>query len=138
MPCDIAVNLEKKMKRTVVLALALMGAAGLGVANMPGPPPTPSARLAIDVDVKPVDGKPGVFLLASTITDLETDAVIAKPQLTITAGKLARVEMGNEGKWMLQVSVTADGATRKAAYDAVFTREGMVVSRQRVSVNLNS
>ena len=126
------------MKTSFVLGLTLMGIAGIGAANMPGPVPTPSARLAIEVDVKPVDGKPGMFLLASTVTDLETDAVIAKPTLTIGSGKPARVEMGDEGKWLLKVSVTADGASHRAAYDATFTRSGQVVSRQRLSVNLDS
>ena len=63
--------------------------------------------------------------------------MIAKPRLTIAANKPARIEAGNEGKWMLRISVSADGASRKADYDASFTREGKLVSRQRVSVNLD-
>ena len=42
-----------------------------------------------------------------------------------------------KGKWMLRISVAADGASRKADYDASFTREGKLVSKQRVSVNLD-
>jgi len=127
------------MKKNTVAAVALMtlGIAVAAFANVPTPPPTPSARLAIDVDVKPVDGQPGRFMVTSTVTDLENDAIVAKPKLLIAADKAAKIETGSEGKWMLQISVTADGATRKAAYDATFTREGKIVSKQRLTVNLN-
>jgi len=125
------------MKKTVAaLSIAVIASLGLGAtANMPGPPPTPSASLGIEVDVKPAEG--GKFLVSSVVTDLESGAVIAKPRLTVAANKPARIETGNEGKWMLQISVTADGASRKATYDASFTREGKLVSKQRVSVNLD-
>ena len=128
------------MKKNIRAAVAVAVLAGLGLgatANMPGPPPTPSAALGIEVDVKPVAGTPGQFLVSSVVTDLETNAVIAKPRLVIAANKTARIETGNEGKWMLRISVTADGASRKADYDANFTREGKLISRQRVSVNLD-
>jgi hypothetical protein len=133
--------MEASMKRkTLSAALAVAALAGLGlgaIAEMPGPPPTPSAALGIEVDVKPVAGTPGQFLVTSVVTDLENNAVIAKPRLTIGANKTARIETGNEGKWMLRISVTADGASRKASYDASFTREGKLISRQQVSVNLD-
>ena len=120
------------------VAIAVLAALGLGAtANMPGPPPTPSASLGIEVDVKPVAGTPGQFMVSSVVTDLETNTVIAKPRLTVAANKPARIEAGNEGKWMLRISVSADGAARKADYDASFTREGKLVSRQRVTVNLD-
>jgi hypothetical protein len=133
--------MEMSVKRKIIgttLAVAALVGLGLGAtANMPGPPPTPSAALGIELDIKPVEGSPGQFLLSSVVTDLENNAVIAKPRLIIAANKTARIETGNEGKWMLQISVTADGVSRKAAYDASFTREGKLVSRQRVSVNLD-
>lgn len=120
------------------IAVAVLAGLGLGAtANMPRPPPTPSASLGIEVDVKPVAGSPGHFSVSSVVTDLESNTVIAKPRLTIAANKPARIETGNEGKWMLRINVTADGATRKANYDASFTREGKLVSKQRVSVNLD-
>ena len=128
------------MKNTVRAAVAVAVLAGLGLgatANMPGPPPTPSASLGIEVDVKPLAGTPGQFLVSSVVTDLENNAVIAKPRLVIGANKPARIEAGNEGKWMLKISVTADGASRKADYDASFIREGKLVSKQRVTVNLD-
>jgi hypothetical protein len=129
------------VNKSAFAVLTFVAIAGVGAgafANIPGPPPTPSARLSIDVDVKPIDGQPGRFMVSSTVTDLENNAIIGKPQLMIAAGKTARIETGAEGKWMLQISVTADGDARKAAYDATFTRDGQVVSKQRVSVNLNS
>jgi hypothetical protein len=127
-----------KTRTTLGLALTVLGAAAFGaIANMPSPPPTPSARLSIELDVKPVEGQPGRFMVTSTVTDLENGSTIAKPQLMIASDKPARIETGSEGKWMLQISVTADGDSRKAAYDATFTREGKVVSKQRLSVNLN-
>jgi hypothetical protein len=120
-------------------AIAVLAALGLGAtATMPGPPPTPSASLDIEVDVKPVAGAPGQFMVSSVVTDLETNAVIARPRLVVAANKTARIETGNDGKWMLSISVTADGASRKADYDANFMRAGKLVSRQRVSVNLGS
>ena len=128
------------MKKNIVAVLAVTGLIGLGLgatAQMPGPPPTPSASLGIELDVKPVEGKSGQFLVSSVVTDLETGAVIAKPRLVVAANKSARIETGNEGRWMLQINVMADGPSRKATYEASFTREGKLVSRQRVSVNLD-
>jgi hypothetical protein len=122
-----------------VLAIAVFAGLGLGAAaNMPGPPPTPSASLGIEVDVKPHEGAPGQFVVSSVVTDLENGAVIAKPRLIVAANKPARIETGNAGKWALQISVMADGPSRVATYDASFTREGKLVSKQRVSVKLDA
>jgi hypothetical protein len=93
--------------------------------------------VTLSVEVKPLAGTPGVFMVSSIVTDLESNTIIAKPRLTVAANKPARIETGHESKWMLRINVTADGATRKADYDASFTREGKLVSRQRVSVNLD-
>lgn len=121
-----------------VSIIAVLAGLGLGAAaNMPGPPPTPSASLGIEVEVTPAEGKPGQFLVSSVVTDLENGAVIAKPRLTVAANKAARIETGNATKWSLQINVVADGVSRKATYDASFTREGKLVSKQRVSVNLD-
>ncbi len=128
------------MKTKVATFLAVAVFAGLGpsaTANVPGPPPTPSASLGIEIDVKPAEGTPGQFVVSSVVTDLENGAVIAKPRLVVAANKTARIETGNAGKWTLQISVMADGPSRKATYDASFTREGKLVSKQRVSINLD-
>jgi len=127
------------MKRGIAVSIVTV-LAGLGwgaAANTPGPLATPSAALGIEVDVKPAEGAPGRFVVSSVVIDLESGAVIAKPRLVVAANKPARIETGNAGKWTLQISVVADGASRKAAYDASFTREGKLVSKQRVSVNLD-
>jgi hypothetical protein len=127
------------MKRTTAAVLAVVAAVGFGaVASMPGPPPTPSARLSMDFDVKPVEGKPGTFMVSSTITDLETNKTLASPKVMVAAGQPFKLQTGNDGKWLLEVSVAADGDSRKAAYEATFTRDGQVVSKQRFAVNLNS
>ncbi len=126
------------MKRTIAaLAVAVLAGLGLGAtANMPDPQPTPSAALGIEVEVKPAN-VPGQFLVSSVVTDLESGAIIAQPRLLVAANKPARIETGNVGKWLLQISVTADGPSRKATYEASFTREGKLISKQRVSVNLD-
>jgi hypothetical protein len=122
----------------VILAVSVLAGLGLGAAaNVPGPPPTPSASLGIEVDVKPAEGSPGQFLVSSVVTDLENGTVIAKPRLLVAANKPARIETGNGAKWALQISVMADGPSRKATYDASFMREGKLVSKQRVWVNLD-
>lgn len=128
--------MKNKVLNTAV-AVAILTGSGLAAATTPGPPPTPSASLGIEVDVKPVAGTPGHFMVSSVVTDLESNSVVARPRLTIAANKTARIETGNQGKWMLRISVTADGPSRKADYEASFTREGKLVSRQRVSVNLD-
>ncbi len=128
------------MKNTVRAASIVAVLAGLGLgatANMLGPPPTPSASLGVEVDVKPAKGIPGQFLVSSVVTDLESGAVIAKPSLLVAANKPARIEIGNAERWSLQINVVADSPSRKATYDASFTREGKLVSKQRVSVNLD-
>jgi hypothetical protein len=77
--------------------------------------------------MKPAEGSPGQFLVSSVVTDLENGTVIARPRLLVAANKPARIETGNAGKWTLHISVTADGPSRKATYDASFTREGKLV-----------
>ena len=125
-------------KLGAILVVTVLAGLGLGAtANTPSPQPTPSAALGIEVDVKPAEGAPGQFVVSSVVTDLENGAVIARPRLVVAANKAARIETGNAGKWTLQISVVADGASRKASYDASFTREGKLVSKQRVSVNLD-
>jgi hypothetical protein len=127
------------IKKTVAIVLGvslLTGWALATSASMPGPP-TPSASLGIEVDVKPAEGAPGLFVISSVVTDLENGAVIAKPRLTVAANKPARIETGNGAKWTLQINVMADGPSRKASYEASFMREGKLVSRQRVAVNLD-
>jgi len=123
--------------RSALSAAVLAGLAFTAIANIPAPLPTPSASLGIEIDVQPVTGTPGQFMVSSVVTDLESHAVIAKPRLTIAANQPATIETGNEGKWKLRISVTADGASRKADYDASYRREGKLVSHQRVSVRLD-
>ena len=126
-----------KKKAAIASVFAVLGIAAGAYAGIPVPA-TPSARLGIEVDVKPVEGQAGRFMVMSTVTDLESNAVIAKPQLMIAADKPARIETGSEGKWKLQISVAADASSHKAAYEATFVREGQVVSKQRLSVSLGA
>jgi hypothetical protein len=93
--------------------------------------------MGIEIDVEPAKDMPGKFMVSSTITDLESNAVVARPRLLIGDGP-ARIETGNDGKWMLQISVAASSASGRSVYDATFTREGKIVSRQRFSVNLGT
>jgi type II secretory pathway component HofQ len=123
--------------RVVLAVLAVFSVGFVAFANPHTPQPTPSARLSIEVDVKPIEGKAGQFWVSSTVTDLENNSVIAEPRLVISADKPAKIETGVEGKWMLQIVVSADGASRRGSYEATFTREGKVVSRQRLAMDLN-
>jgi hypothetical protein len=128
----------KRKSLAVFLTTGLSIAGVSAVANVPVPMPTPSSNLGIEVDVAPVTGKAGHFMVSSIITDLEKNEVVAKPRLLIASDKPARIEMGSEGKWKLSISVAADGAANRAAYDATYTRGGTVVSKQRVTVSLAS
>ena len=130
--------MKKKAMRAISIVAVLVGLGFGAVANMPAPPPTPSAALGIEVEVKPAEGSPGHFLVSSVVTDLESGAVIARPRLAVAANKPARIETGNAAQWSLQINVVADGPSHKATYDASFTREGKLVSKQRVSVNLDA
>lgn len=128
-----------KMHLVGVVAVTLLGGLNLGAAaDVPTPNATPSSSLGIEVDVKPNEGTSGQYWVNSVVTDLESGAVIAKPRLLIAANKPARIEAGAAGKWMLEISVLADGASHMATYNASFTREGKLVSKQRVSVKLDS
>ena len=128
-----------RLATRLALAAAIGSFAAIGVtATQSMVPATPSARLGIEMDLQPVDGKAGQFVVSSVVTDLENGAVLAKPRLVVASEKPARIETRVEGKWMLQIAVTADASSRKATYEATFTREGQVVSRQRLALNLNS
>jgi hypothetical protein len=122
----------------VIFLASVMFVGSVAVANVPGPAPTPSARLSLEMDVKPAEGQAGRFFVTSTITDLETHRIVGQPRLLIESDQPARVETGVDGKWALQISVAAGSTSRKAAYQATFTREGQVISKQRFAVDLNS
>jgi len=72
------------------------------------------------------------------ITDLETNEVVGRPQLLVESDKQATVQTGKDGKWMYQISLVAGGSSKRATYEATFTREGAVISRQRFSVDLGA
>ena len=69
------------------------------------------------------------------MTDLESGEAIAKPRMTIAAGKPAHLRLGGKG-WQLELGVAADGGSRTAAYDATFSRGGNVLSRQHLTLDL--
>jgi len=128
------------MKITIATSAAAIALVALGfaaVADMARRPAGAPSRIAMEVDVAPVAGKAGRFLLSTTVTDLDRNAVIAKPSMTIDGGKTARLRMGGKEGWRFEATVSADGAKRKAAYDATFTEGGKVLSRQRLSLDLN-
>jgi hypothetical protein len=126
------------MKQLASAAIVAMGMCGLvAVANPQAPMPMPSARMGIEIDVEPAKDMPGKFMVSSTITDLESNTVVARPRLLIGDAP-AKIETGNDGKWMLQISVAASSASGRSVYDATFTREGKIVSRQRFAVNLGT
>ena len=126
---------KKNMRIALASALLL---ATVAVANVPAALPTPSARLAMEIDVNPAQGQAGRFMVTSKITDLESGAVIAQPRLLVESDKVARVEAGTDGKWMLQISVLAGSTTKKATYEASFTRDGQLISKQRFAVDLGA
>ena len=124
--------------KLLVSALVVFFAGSLAIAEVQRPAPTPSARLSLEMDVKPAAGQPGRFVVSTTITDLETNAVVGKPTLLFESDKLARVETGADGKWTLQIAVLVGSGSKKTTYEATFTREGKVVSKQRFSADLNA
>jgi hypothetical protein len=127
--------------KTTARALLLSATAiiaSLAMANVTRMPPAmPSPSMGIEMDVSPVASQPGRFVLTATITDLEKQTLIGAPKLLIDSDRTARVETGGND-WMLEIAVAAGSTSKKATYDATFTREGKVISRQRFSVNLNS
>ena len=127
------------LMRNVLGITAIVALASTAVANPPVlmPPKLPSASLGIEMDVVPAPSQPGKFVLRAQITDLETQATIAAPKLLIDSDRTARVETGNSD-WTLQIAVAAGSTSRKATYDATFTRQGKVVAKQRFAVDLNS
>jgi hypothetical protein len=128
------------MKRTIAtsaVAVALVAIGFAAVADIARHPREATSRLAMDVEVAPVAGKPGQFMLSTTLTDLDRNAVLAKPRMTIATGKAARLRISGKEGWSFEATVNADGAKRKAAYDASFTEGGKVVARQRLSLDLN-
>lgn len=128
------------MKTTIATSAAAVALVALGfaaVADMSRHPAGATSHLGMDVEVAPVAGKAGQFLLSTTLTDLDRNAVIARPRMTIDAGKTARLRISGKGGWTFEAAVSADGAKRKALYDAAFTEGGKVVSQQRISLDLN-
>ena len=129
--------MNRKLVATV--ATLILTGCGLGaVADTPAPRPMPSASIGMEIDVKPNESSRGQFLVNAVVTDLESGAVIEKPRLLIAANQPARIQVGTAGKWTLEINVVADGASRTATCNASFTREGKLVSKQRVSVRLDA
>ena|SRR5690349_14111620 len=125
--------------RTAFGVAAIAVVASLAVAAPPVlmPPKLPSASMGIEMNVAPAPNQPGKFMLRAWVTDLETDAQIANPTLLIDSDRTARVETGNQD-WTLQIAVAAGSTSKKANYEATFTRQGKVVAKQRFTVDLNS
>jgi len=128
------------VKKALGSLAVLAGLSALGfsaAANISSAPAIPSSRLSTEVDVKPVDGQPGRFLVTSRVTDLENGAVVAQPRMLIAADQPASFQTGKQGRWTLRIAISADGASRKASYESTFTREGEVVSKQQLAIDLN-
>jgi len=128
------------MKLTVATSAAAVALVALGfaaVAEVARHPVAAPTRVAMDADVKPVSGHPGQFLLTSRVVDLESHAVLAHPRMVIAAGRTAHLQLSGRGGWVLRLGIAADGATRKAEYDATFSRAAKVLSRQRLTLDLN-
>ncbi len=127
------------MKSSIVKAVCgfalCVGALAAGASGTDGQA-MPSTRLSTEIDIQPVAGQPGKFLVTSTITDLESNTVIAKPKLVIASDQPARMETGAQGQWLLQIAVAADGTAHRASYEETYTREGKVVSKQRFTIAL--
>lgn len=126
------------MNRIVSLAAAATVAlATTALANPPGPMPAPSSRLSMETDVKPAP-QAGRFVVTSRMVDLESGKVVSSPTMIVESNKPATISIGTEGKWMLNMVVRADGEGKKAVYEASYTLEGQVISRQRVTMALDS
>jgi hypothetical protein len=125
---------------TAVLCSAALSAIALtAVAAGYVHPGTPSANLGIEVAVTPAPGSPGQFDVTSVLTDLQTNTVVAQPHLRVSSGKPGgRIQIGTVPDWMIDITISADGPSGKANYEATFTRDGKTVSRQKVVVNLGT
>jgi hypothetical protein len=121
---------------TSAAAVALVALGFAAVAEVARHPAPAVARVAMDVDVRPVQGRAGRFLLTSTVTDLESGEVLAKPSMAIASGQPAHLRIGGQGGWTLELGVAANGASRQATYDATFSRNGNVLSRQHLALDL--
>lgn len=121
---------------TSAAAVALVAIGFAAVAEVARHAAPAVARVAMDVDVRPVHGQAGRFLLASTVTDLDTGEVLAKPRMTIAAGQPAHLRLGGRRGWSLELGVAANGDSRRATYDATFSRHGRVLSRQHLALDL--
>lgn len=125
------------MNRIVSLAAAAATAlATTAIANPPGAMPAPSSRLSMETDVKPAP-QAGRFIVTSTMTDLETGKVVSSPKMIVESNKPATISIGAADKWTLLMVVRADGEGKKATYDATYTLDGQVISRQRVTMALD-
>ena len=120
-----------------LLVVAVASTAFAADAGQPPVPPDPSDHLGIEMNIVPVDGRPGVFVASATVTDLDSEQVVFTPRLTFSTSHHASIETGVEGRWLLHVAVSADADAKVATYEARFTRNGKVTSRQRVAVRLD-
>ncbi len=124
---------------TTLCSAALAAIALTAVAGEYIHPATPSANLGIEVAVTPAPGNPGQFDVTSVLTDLQTNTVVAQPHLTVSSGNSGgRIQIGTVPDWMIDITVSADGLSGKANYEATFTRDGKTVSRQKLVVNLRT
>ena len=123
--------------KSILAVLAAATAITLAVAQHPAPMPD-LQQVGWEVQVSPVPGEAGRYIAQATVTDLRTGDVVARPKAVFESGKQARVNMATEGKWAIEMTVKADGAARTALYEGTFTREGRVISRQRLMLQLAS
>ena len=103
--------------------------------------PAPASGLSVSVDVVRTDAAKGTFLCTAEITDLQTGEVISAPKIAFTSASSATTKSGIQSNGKKPASevvmeVSASKAGDRAAYTVSYTREGVLVARQKGSLSL--
>jgi hypothetical protein len=118
------------------LALAvLIMLASLGILDLTGGPVSDTTGIVKEVSTGPNEA--ATVQLANGMLVHASLGSGFRPRAGDEVEIVIRERISGKEGWSFEATVNADGAKRKAAYDASFTEGGKVVARQRLSLDLN-
>jgi hypothetical protein len=128
------------LRRSIGLAVLIPFCSALAALAGDAPPASASG-ISVSIDVVRTDAAKGTFLCTAQVSDLLSGEILAAPTIAFTAESGAKARSGSQpdvkkpaSEVVLEVSVSKAGDS--ASYAVSYTREGVLVARQKGSLTL--
>ena len=123
--------------RSIVLTALALSAALSGPLPA-GSAPAPLERVGVEVAIGLADPEQAIYECTAVVTDLATNRVISAPRVLVRAGEDAKVRTGTQPGLEVLITVSVNAEQTVARYEARVTRDGEVVSSQKVRIALGA